>query len=188
MENPSSSIALVADAHTQTRSLEREVAAQPVAPFSARLQCAFGHCLRVAAAVLVGYSFAVTAWRARHELQDLAFVAAVCALLAALLVCLRRAERLAPDSPAGERRRVKAAVWAFSAALSCAFAYRVAAIMPLALAVLVWCMTTFVVLTGLFLLVLSRDQQQYQAVHDSDSDPAGDGRQLENINPADALV
>jgi peptidoglycan/LPS O-acetylase OafA/YrhL len=168
---------------------EPEAAEQAVA----RLRRVCGACLPVAAAVLVCYSFASAAWRVRDEPRELAFVAASGALLAALLACLRRAERLAPDSAAGERRRLQAAVWALSAAVSCAFAYRVAAVMPPALAVVVWCMTAFVVLAGLFLLVLCGDQQQqqqqqYQALCNAGCDPAGDGKPFNTINPADALV
>ncbi|CAN6340833.1 unnamed protein product [Urochloa humidicola] len=197
MDNPSSRIAiapivLVADdAQTLKQSPEPEAAEQPdMSPFPARhLQRAFGHCLRFAAAILVCYNFVSTAWRVRHDPRELAFVAAAGSLLAALLACLRRAERLSPDSPAGERRRVQAAVWSISTLLSCAFAYRVAAIMPPLLAALVWSMTVVVVLAGLFLLVLCGDQQQYQAVLDDiKCDPAGDGKHFKKINPADALV
>ncbi|KAJ1261999.1 hypothetical protein BS78_09G072900 [Paspalum vaginatum] len=132
-------------------------------------------CIRVAVAVFVGYTLAATAWRSRHDPQDLGFVAFASVLLAALLACIRRAERLAPDSPAEERRRVQSAVWALSAVLSCAFAYRVGGggVMPPALAVLVWCMTALVVLVGFFLLVLCEDQR-YQALGDGAGD-AGDG-------------
>ncbi|KAG0517228.1 hypothetical protein BDA96_09G070800 [Sorghum bicolor] len=156
-------------------------------PFSAQLRRVCGHCLRAAAVAAVGYSFAATAWRVRHDTRDLAFVAAAASLLAALLACLRRAERLTPDSPAAERRRVQAAVWALSTALSCAFAYRVAAVMPPPLAVLVWCMTALVALVGLYLLVLCRDQQ-YQALTDDDAAVAGDRKESAKISPSDELV
>ncbi|KAG2616786.1 uncharacterized protein LOC120664306 [Panicum virgatum] len=155
---------------------------------AARLQRACAACLRAAALLLVGYSFAVTAWRSRHEPRDLAFVTGSCALLAALLACLRRAESLTPASPAGERRLLQASVWALSTALSCAFAYRVAAVMPPVLAALVWCMTASVVLTGFFMLVLCKDQQQYQAMDNVDRDAAGEGKQLDKISTADELV
>ncbi|AQK93126.1 uncharacterized protein LOC100277300 [Zea mays] len=154
---------------------------------SKRLQRVSCHCLRIAAAVLVVYSFAVTAWRVRHQPQDLAFVAAALFLLAELQACLRRAERLAPESPAGERRRVRAAVWALSTALSCAFAYRVAAVMPPPLAVLVWCITASVGLVGLCLLVLCRDQQ-YQALRNDDAACDCDRRASAKTSPTDELV
>ncbi|PAN17563.1 hypothetical protein PAHAL_3G140300 [Panicum hallii] len=155
---------------------------------AARLRCACGACLRAATLLLVGYSFAVTAWRSRHEPRDLAFVTGSCALLAALLACLRRAESLTPASPAGERRRLQASVWALSTALSCAFAYRVAAVMPPVLAALVWCMTASVVLTGFFMLVLCKDQQQYQTVDNVVCDAAREGEPLDKISTADELV
>jgi len=155
---------------------------------AARLQRACAACLRAAALLLAGYSFAVAAWRSRREPRDLAFVAGSSALLAALLACLRRAEGLTPASPAGERRRLQASVWALSTALSCAFAYRVAAVMPPVLAALVWCMTASVVLTGFFMLVLCKDQQEYQAVDNVDRDAARDDKQFDKISPADELV
>ncbi|KAG2625023.1 uncharacterized protein LOC120697602 [Panicum virgatum] len=151
---------------------------------AARLQRACAACLRAAALLLAGYSFAIATWRSRREPRDLAFVAGSGALRA----CLRRAEGLTPASPAGERRRLQASVWALSTALSCAFAYRVAAVMPPVLAALVWCMTVSVVLTGFFMLVLCKGQQQYQAVDNVDRDAAREGKQFDKISTADELV
>ncbi|GJM94793.1 hypothetical protein PR202_ga11472 [Eleusine coracana subsp. coracana] len=119
-------------------------------------------CLHLALLAFVAYSFLHTVYRVRHDPRDLAFVAGSYAVLGALFLCLRHAERLTPDSPAGERRRVHAAVWVLTTVLSLAFAYRVAALMPPALAVIVWAMTTIVVLAGLFMLVLCKGQH-YQA-------------------------
>jgi hypothetical protein len=79
-------------------------------------------------------------------------------------------------------------VWALSTALSCAFAYRVAAVMPPVLAALVWCMTASVVLTGFFMLVLCKDQQQYQTVDNVVCDAAREGEPLDKISTADELV
>ncbi|KAF8727007.1 hypothetical protein HU200_019501 [Digitaria exilis] len=170
------------DAIAHAKSPEQEAAEQAVSS----LQSACAACLSVSAAVLVAYSFVATAWRARNDPGDLAFVAGAAALLAALLACLRRAERLTPDSPAEERRRVQAAVWLLSTVLSCAFAYRVAAIMPMAVAVLVWCMTALVVLVGFCLLVLCKDEQ-YQCLEEVED--AGDAKLLKNkIKPNDELV
>nr|CAB3464139.1 unnamed protein product [Digitaria exilis] len=125
------------DAHARSPVPEAATEHPPASLAARSLESMCGACLRFATVALVGYSLATTAWRARHDPGDLAFVAGAGALLAALLACLRRAERLTPESPAEERRRVQAAVWLISTVLSCAFAYRVAAIMPMAVAVLV---------------------------------------------------
>ncbi|CAL4910067.1 unnamed protein product [Urochloa decumbens] len=181
----SSAAALVAP-RAQTPP-EPEAAEQPVTPLAARLQRAFGECLRVAAAALVGYTLAATAWRVRHDPQELAFVVGCCVLLAALLVCLRRAERLAPGSPVAERRRLQAAVWFLTTVLSCAFAYRVSLAMPDVLVVLVWCMTAFVVLAGFFMLVLCnrKDQQYHRCLDEVD---ASDDKPFDKIRHTDGLV
>ncbi|TVU17161.1 hypothetical protein EJB05_33177, partial [Eragrostis curvula] len=114
---------------------------------------------------LATYSFTIAAWRARQDTGDVAFVAGAYAALATLFVCLRRAERLTPDSPAAERRQLHFAVWALSTALSCAFAYRVSLVMQLAeLVVVIWCMTSFVVLMGFYMLVLCNCKDRHDQV------------------------
>lgn len=175
--------ACVADAVAHAKSPEQEAAEQAVPCLQLQRACAA--CLRIGAAVLVLYTFASTAWRARNDPQNLAFVAGTGALLAALLACLRRAEQLTPDSPPEERRWVQAAVWLISTVLSCVFAYRVAAVMPMALAVLVWCMTALVVLVGFCLLVLCKDEE-YQCLEEVQDD--GDAKVFNKIRPNDELV
>ncbi|KAJ1255909.1 hypothetical protein BS78_K138300 [Paspalum vaginatum] len=58
--------------------------------------------------------------------------------LAALIYCLRRYERAEPGSTT--RDRLKAVVWTLTAALTLLFSYKVAALMPPAVAALVWIM------------------------------------------------
>jgi hypothetical protein len=60
-------------------------------------------CSRAAAMAIATYIFAATAWRARYEPGNLAFILAAYAFLAALLLCLHRAESLTPDSPPAVR-------------------------------------------------------------------------------------
>jgi len=64
-----------------------------------------------------------------------------------LFVMLRWYERAPADS--SRREWIKIAVWSLTTLLTVAFAYRVAAIMPLPMAVLVWAMT-FVTLKGIY--------------------------------------
>ncbi|CAN6326877.1 unnamed protein product [Urochloa humidicola] len=106
--------------------------------------------------------------------------------LAAIFLCLRRAERLprekpSPDGGEGhERRRLQLAVWTLSTALSCAFAYRVSLIMPAVLVVVVWSMTLFVVIVGFFVLVLHKDRG-YRALE-------GDGCWIDHVNALSVKV
>ncbi|CAL4902646.1 unnamed protein product [Urochloa decumbens] len=108
--------------------------------------------------IFLGCILVGTVREVRHRPWDLAFAYAD---MAALFLCLRRAERLPREpSPAEwqERRRLQVVVWMLSTALSCAFAYRVSLIMPPVLVVAVWSMTSFVVIAGFFVLVLCKDQ------------------------------
>ncbi|CAN6336467.1 unnamed protein product [Urochloa humidicola] len=81
--------------------------------------------------IFLGCILVGTVREVRDRPRDLAFVAFAYADMAALFLCLRRAERLPREpSPAEgqERRRLQVIVWMLSAALSCAFAYRVSLI------------------------------------------------------------
>ncbi|XP_062181084.1 uncharacterized protein LOC133885387 [Phragmites australis] len=141
--------------------------------------------------IFLAYSLVQTARRVRDRPWDLAFVVLAYADLAALFWCLPRAERLPPPpSPAGgeERRRLQLAVWALSTALSCALAHRVSLIMPAALVIVVWSMTSFVVLVGFYLLVVCKDQG-YRVLEDDDGGGGGDGKGFDKkIGAGDELV
>lgn len=140
----------------------------------------------VAASCFLAYSLVQTACRVRDRPWDLAFVVGACTALAMLFWCLRRVERLTPESPDGERRRLQLAVWALSTALSCAFAYRVSLVMPAALVAAIWCMTSSVVLAGFYFLVVCKDRQ-YRGLDDVDCH-AGDGKPTEKTSSADEFV
>jgi hypothetical protein len=148
--------------------------------------------LRVGVIALMASSIARSAWRARGDPWELAFVAGPSALLAAIFVCLHRAERLTPEAPRGERWRLQVAVWALSTAMSCVLAYRVSLAMPAALLVtVVWCMTSFVVVVGFYMLVLCKDRQyqRVEEVHDdADADDDGKRKPRNKTRPADQLV
>ncbi|CAN6326874.1 unnamed protein product [Urochloa humidicola] len=180
------SAAAGADPHARSAGLDTDETT-PAAADSAPLAALGSLIMRVAAVALVAWSFARSAWRARGDPRDLAFVAGSGAVLAALFWCLRLTERLTPGSPAALRRRLQAAVWFLSTVLSCAFAYRISLIMPAALVVLIWCMTAFVVLAGFFMLVLcncNRDQQ-YQCLDEVD---ASDAKPFDKIMHTHGLV
>lgn len=108
--------------------------------------------------IFLGCILVGTVRQVRDRPRDLAFLAFAYTDLAALFLCIRRAERLprepSPEEGAEERRRLQLVVWTLSAALSCAFAYRVSLIMPPVLVLAVWSMTSVVVVVGFFVLVL----------------------------------
>jgi len=66
-------------------------------------------------------SIAPSVWRACSDQWEweLALVAGPCVLLAAIFVCLHRAERLTPDSPPGERWRLHVAAWVLATGIFC---------------------------------------------------------------------
>lgn len=144
--------------------------------------------IRVLAMSLLACSFTRAAWRARGDPWDLAFIAGAGAVLAALFWCLQLAERLTPDSPPAERRRLQVGVWSLSTVLSCAFAYRVSLVMPPALVAVVWGVTSLVVLAGFCMLVLGEDQQYRCLEEVHTDDPAGDAKPCDQVRPADELV
>ncbi|KAG0549046.1 hypothetical protein BDA96_01G221000 [Sorghum bicolor] len=145
--------------------------------------------LRVGIVMFMASIIAPSAWRARRDPWELALVAGPCALLAAIFVCLHRADRLTPDSPPGERWRLHVAVWVLATGFFCLVAYRTTSRgMPAPVVVVVWCLTSFVVAVGFYMLVLYKDQL-YQSVNEVDTDAAGDGGNTFNkIRPSYELV
>ncbi|CAL9200594.1 unnamed protein product [Musa hybrid cultivar] len=71
-----------------------------------------------------------------------------------LFCCLARFEKLGPDTPPAKRRKLKAGIWVLATALSLAFTWRVAEMMPWALAVALWGMSLSVALSGFYGLFL----------------------------------
>ncbi|CAN6358749.1 unnamed protein product [Urochloa humidicola] len=142
---------------------------------------------RVVVIALMASSVAPMAWRARRDPVELIVVAGPCALLAALFVCIHRAERLAPDSPPGERRRLHVAGWVLSTLIIYLSAYQISRGMPAALAIAVWSVMSVIVLAGFYMLVLRKDQQ-YQELDGVDA-VAGDGKAaFKTARPTDDLV
>ncbi|BAH92974.1 uncharacterized protein [Oryza sativa Japonica Group] len=143
----------------------------PVSLKAEEQKCYGGGGGRVIQAITMLVATAVTAqaaYRARREPWDLAFVLFAYADLGLLFLCLSMYERLPPpleeiqkgdsgDDGAAVRRRLKMAVWALSTALSVAFAWRVAAVMPApAMRAAVWGMTSTVAVAGFYLLFVYR--------------------------------
>jgi len=86
-------------------------------------------------------------YRSGGDRAAIAFVAFSYADLVLLFVMLRWYERAPADSSG--RKWLKFAVWSLTMLLTAFFSYRVAAVMPLPMAVLVWAMA-FVTLIGIY--------------------------------------
>lgn len=85
---------------------------------------------------LLTFSSGMAVYRSRGDPGAVAFVAFSYLDLLLLLCCLTRYERAEPGSPL--RSRLKAMIWLVTAALTLVFAYKVAAVMPAAMAAFVW--------------------------------------------------
>ncbi|KAF0916344.1 hypothetical protein E2562_005943 [Oryza meyeriana var. granulata] len=92
-------------------------------------------------------------YRSRGDAAAVAFVLASSLALALLFLCVCLFEET-PPADAARRRWLRAAAWLLSAALTVAFACRVARAMPLAGGVLVWAMSAATVGGGFYALVV----------------------------------
>lgn len=93
-------------------------------------------CVETAGFGYLTFSSGMAVYRSRGDPWTIAFVAFSYLDLLLLLFCLRRYERAEPGSQL--RYRLKAVVWLLTTALTLAFAYKVAAVMPAAAAAFVW--------------------------------------------------
>jgi hypothetical protein len=94
-------------------------------------------------------------YRSNGDAAAVAFVAFSYIDLVLLFCCLRWFESAAPGSPA--RGQLKVAVWVLTTLLTIAFSYKVAAIMPVPVQILVWGMAAATVLGGFYAFFLHRE-------------------------------
>jgi hypothetical protein len=102
---------------------------------------------------LLGFAFltfnsAMAIYRSDGDPAAIGFVAFSYVDLVLLFVCLRWYEREAPGS--ATRGKLKVGVWILTTLLTMAFSYKVAAIMPLAVKVVIWAMACATVLGGFY--------------------------------------
>uniref|UniRef100_A0A0E0JXB9 Uncharacterized protein n=1 Tax=Oryza punctata TaxID=4537 RepID=A0A0E0JXB9_ORYPU len=98
---------------------------------------------------IIGFAFltfnsAMAIYRSNRDVGAIAFVAFSYFDLLLLFYCLRLFERTEHGSP--RRGQIKAAVWLLTTMLTAVFSYKVAAIMPLPVQVLVWAMASATVI------------------------------------------
>ncbi|KAJ1255918.1 hypothetical protein BS78_K139100 [Paspalum vaginatum] len=94
--------------------------------------------LTIVGFIVLTFNSAMAIIVSRGDMTAIAFVVFCYADLVALFVCLRMYERAIAGS--SRRWRLKVAVWVLTTLLTLAFSYKVAAVMPPPVAVVVWLM------------------------------------------------
>jgi len=95
-------------------------------------------------------------YRSNGDVGAIFFVVFSYLVLVSLFYCLRQYERTPPESP--RREHIKMAVWLLTTLLTAAFSYKVAAIMPLPVQVLVWAMAGATVLGGFYAFFIHQEK------------------------------
>ncbi|XP_066321435.1 uncharacterized protein [Miscanthus floridulus] len=108
---------------------------QPLDAAGARVASSFPW-LPAAGFAYLTFSSGMALHRCWPDRGDVAFVVSAYADLLLLFCCLRRYERAEPGSSL--REWLKLAVWLLTSALTLLFSYKVAAVMPAAVAAVVW--------------------------------------------------
>ncbi|CAN6169593.1 unnamed protein product [Urochloa humidicola] len=104
------------------------------------------------------FNSAMAIYRSDGDVAAVAFVAFSYVDLVLLFVCLRWFERAAPGSPT--RGKLKCAVWVLTTLLTMAFSYKVAAIMPVPVKLLVWGMAGATILGGFYAFFLHTEGKE----------------------------
>ncbi|KAJ1689418.1 hypothetical protein LUZ63_013573 [Rhynchospora breviuscula] len=110
---------------------------------------------------LLGFAFlafnsGMAVYRSRDDIWSVLFVVSSFLDLLLLFYCLKKFERTPRDSPT--RGHLKIAVWSLSTFLTLMFSYRVAALMPLAVAIIVWIMSLGTIGTGFYLFFIYKEE------------------------------
>jgi hypothetical protein len=138
---------------TQRKHVDEALLEQRVT-CSARKDCG-GRGLTLIAFIFLTFNSAMAVYKSNGNLSAIAFVGFSYLDLVMLFYCLRLYERTPPESP--RRGHLKMAVWLLTTMLTAAFSYKVAAIMPFPVQVLVWNMAGATVLSGFYAFFLHHD-------------------------------
>ncbi|KAJ3686540.1 hypothetical protein LUZ61_015704 [Rhynchospora tenuis] len=95
-------------------------------------------------------------YRSKGDAGSVAFVAVSYLDLLSLFYCLRLYEKSPHNS--SQRRIIKAIVWSLTTLLTVMFSYKVAALMPLPVAVVVWAMASATILGGFYAFFLHTEE------------------------------
>uniref|UniRef100_A0A0E0PZI5 Uncharacterized protein n=1 Tax=Oryza rufipogon TaxID=4529 RepID=A0A0E0PZI5_ORYRU len=107
--------------------------------------------------VFLTFNSGMAIYRSDGDLAAVSFVSFSYIDLVLLFVCLRMFEKAEPNSR--ERGNLKAAVWILTTLLTVVFSYKVAAIMPLPVQILVWAMAGATVLGGFYAFFVHRESK-----------------------------
>lgn len=112
---------------------------------------------------MLGFAFltfnsAMAIYRSDGDKYAIAFVGFSYIDLVLLFICLRLFEKAEPNS--STRSNLKAAVWVLTTLLTVVFSYKVAAIMPVPVQVLVWAMAGATVLGGFYAFFVHRESKE----------------------------
>jgi FlaA1/EpsC-like NDP-sugar epimerase len=108
--------------------------------------------------------------RSRNDPWSVAFVVSTFLDLLLLFFCLQMFEKTPRNSP--RRTHLKIAVWCLSTFLTVMFSYRVAALMPLAVAIVVWTMSLSTIGAGFYLFFIYHEDEVEKNVSSGDLKPA----------------
>lgn len=108
--------------------------------------------LAFVAFLLLTFTTAESAYRSRHQPSALAFTLFSYADLVLLFHCLKVFERLGPDATLRKKEGLKALVWLLATAQILAFTWRVAAEIPLPIAVALWLVAGLITISGFYLM------------------------------------
>ncbi|CAL5023152.1 unnamed protein product [Urochloa decumbens] len=113
------------------------------------------------ALTIIGFAFLtfnsfMAVYRSNGDVGAIFFVVFSYLDLVSLFYCLRQYERTPLESP--RREHIKMAVWLLTTLLTAAFSYKVAAIMPLPVQVLVWAMAGATVLGGFYAFFIHQEK------------------------------
>jgi hypothetical protein len=108
--------------------------------------------LTVAGFLFLTFNSAMALYRSNGDVGDISFVVFSYLDLVLLFCLLRQYERTAAESP--RREHIRMAVWLLTTMLTTAFSYKVAAVMPFPVQVLVWAMAGATVLGGFYAFFL----------------------------------
>ncbi|BAS77647.1 Os02g0216300, partial [Oryza sativa Japonica Group] len=121
------------------------------------------HDMGLSPLTLLGFAFltfnsGMAVYRSDRDLATIFFVVFSYVDLVSLFYFLRLFEKTPPESP--RRHHIKTAVWLLTTMLTAVFSYKVAAIMPFPVQVLVWAMAAATVLGGFYAFFLHSDEKK----------------------------
>jgi FlaA1/EpsC-like NDP-sugar epimerase len=106
--------------------------------------------------VFLTFNSGMAIHRSQGDAGSVAFVAVSYLDLLSLFYCLRLYEKSPHNS--SQRKIIKAIVWSLTTVLTVMFSYKVAALMPLPVAVIVWAMASATILGGFYAFFMPHEE------------------------------